>query len=271
MSKNFHPKVLDAIARCLRPLAQLMLGSGVSYKQFEEIAKRVFVEQAAMDQGTRVVNTSRIAVRTGLSRKEIARLRRDLLEFNSGEDLLQVCRPARVLQLWHSTKEYITQDGNPIDLPLEAEGPSFATLVREVGGDVPAGAVKSELVSAGCVTELTNGRLRALKRVYVPSDFGEDLALGLASIVAPMLDTLHRNLELPEHAFIQRVAYSDHIAPADVPKFRQVSHESASSLMHELDKWIADNEEQSSADSEDFERRVGLGVFYFENSRAQAK
>jgi hypothetical protein len=116
--------------------------------------------------------------------------------------------------------------------------------------------------------ELPNGRLRAQKRFYVPSDFGEDLVVGFAFIVAPMMETLSYNLRNPRAAFIQRVAFSDHIAGADVSSFREFGHVNAEQFMQGIDQWLATHEVAEPAETENVERRVGVGVFYFEGSGA---
>ena len=267
MNIEFQSRLLDAVHRCLRPIARLLLGAGVSYAQFEDLAKRAFIEQAfgGPDSRGRTTNVSRVAVRTGLSRKEIARYKA-LAETNSKSvGTFQIGRPARALQLWHTDRDFLNDAGNPVDLPFDDGQPCFTDLVRRVGGDVPAGAVRAELLSAGGMLELPNGKFRAQKRFFVPSAYGEDLIVGLAFIVGPVLETLRHNLEKPEAAFIQRVAYSDHLPNASVESFRRLSHDQAEQLMQRVDQWLATHEKDEGV-PEDAERRVGLGVFYFERA-----
>jgi hypothetical protein len=118
--------------------------------------------------------------------------------------------------------------------------------------------------------ELDNGRLRAQKRFFVPSEYGEDLIVGMAFIVEPLLETLSHNLENPKGAFIQRIAYSDHLPSSKLKAFRDFSHDEAADLMQSVDKWIAGNESGREV-AEDISRRVGVGVFYFENSQITPK
>jgi hypothetical protein len=248
-------------------MARMLMGAGISYPQFEKIAKKAFVEEALgePDPRGRTRNTSRIAVRTGLSRKEVTRVRQEISKNTSSVETFQIGRPARVLQLWHSDADFLDENGAPSDLTFDEEEISFSALVKRVGGDVPAGAVRAELLSAGGMIELPNGRLRAQKRFYVPSDFGEDLVVGFAFIVAPMMETLSHNLRNPKTAYIQRVAYSDHIPSGDVSLFREFGHVNAEQFMQGIDQWLANHESAGTPETENIDRRIGIGVFYFES------
>jgi len=250
----------------MRPIARMLLGAGISYAQFEEVAKRAFVAQALgePDAKGRTTNVSRVAVRTGLSRKEVSRVRH-LIEAPtlSDDSTIQIGMPARALQLWHSEPIFLDESGSPIDLPFDDDDLTFSGLVKLVGGDVPAGAVRAELLAAGGMVELPNGKFRVQKRFFVPSALDEDLIVGFSFIVAPVLETLSHNLEDPSAAVIQRVAYSDHLPQGALVEFRNVSHIQAEGLMNSIDEWISAREASSDA-SGDLTKRVGVVVSYFE-------
>ena len=63
---------------------------------------------------------------------------------------------------------FVDKSGLPIDLPFDGGEQTFSGLVKLVGGDVPAGAVRAELLAAGGIVELPNGKFRAQKRFFVP-------------------------------------------------------------------------------------------------------
>lgn len=271
MTTELQQRFLDAVMASLRPLARMLMKAGVTYPQFDEMMRRAFIDESFSDRSVgRVMNTSRVAVRTGLSRKEVARFRQGMSSRETVASPYQIGRPARALQLWYSDPDFLDDLGNPRDLAFDGEDPSFTTLIKRVGGDVPAGAVRAELLSAAGMVELPNGRFRAQKRFFVPSAFDEDLVVGFAFIVAPLMETLEHNLESPGQAFIQRVSYSDHLPEALRQEFATVSHEKASLLMQETDKWLAEREE-ASAIPEDATRRIGLGVFFFDRGSPEKK
>jgi hypothetical protein len=72
--------VLVACERFALPLARMLIFLGIGYKEFSEVLKKAFVEAATRDYGLRgrPTNTSRVAVFTGLTRKEVKRLKDSL-------------------------------------------------------------------------------------------------------------------------------------------------------------------------------------------------
>lgn len=264
-------RLMDALRPCLRLLVRLMLRSGVGYKQFSELAKEAFVLEALneRDGRGRRINLSRVSVRTGISRKEVARLRRHIgAQENAavkdviGEHLSG--HAARVLQLWHADSRFVDSHGGPRPLPPMGKGVTFAFLVKAAGGDVPPGAVRAELADAGALAETENGLLVATKRHFIPSDVGEELQIGLTHFVMPVLSGLARNTDKNcGEPFIQRLAYSDRLGPAAVPQFRDIVKKRATEFLQSADDWLSANETSVKPFSKE-SLRVGIGVFYYE-------
>lgn len=151
----------DALIRILRPLARMLLRNGVSYKAFAELAKRVFVEVAQEEFRIpgRKQSDSRVSVITGLSRKEVKRVRS---EGGANDDsLLRLHnRASRVIYGWLQDREFLDAQGQPRPLPVEdPRGPDFVDLVRRYSGDAPPRAVMDELERLRAVERRDDGRL----------------------------------------------------------------------------------------------------------------
>lgn len=275
MTSSIQDRVLAATHACLRPLARMLLRSGLNYRQFEEIAKNAFLEEALSegDRRGRLPNTSRVAVRTGLSRKEVARLREELeagRRAGSGSTGSAREKPgyaARVLQIWHSDRRFLTVTRSPRDLPFAGDDQSFLSLLRMVGGDIPPGAIKAELLAAGAVVETDQGLLRAEKRYFVPSDVGEDLVVGLDQIVRPVVEVLARNTG-PNRArpYFQRIAYSESLPTSAVERFRQTAEHRCEEFIQAVDDRFSENEVSPGTQLPGGKKRLGVGAFYFEDS-----
>ena len=77
MAQSKHGQALSAATlHLLRPLVRILLRNHVSHRTFAELAKRVYVEVANIEFGIpgKKQTVSRIAILSGLTRKEVQRL-----------------------------------------------------------------------------------------------------------------------------------------------------------------------------------------------------
>jgi hypothetical protein len=174
-----------ALLGVLRPLAAMLLRFGIGYRDFAEVAKAAFVDAATAEFGVRgrPTNISRVAAMTGLTRKEVRRLRATAAAEPAPEPGTV---PADVLHRWYTDPRYAGAAGVPRDLPFEGEVPSFAALVRECAGDLPAGAVRAELRRIGALVETPAGDLRATRRDVVPPSALDAMLEGFATGLRPV-------------------------------------------------------------------------------------
>lgn len=255
-----------AIERLLRPLCRLLLRHSVSFAAFEEMAKRAYVNVALEDFGIpgRKPTTSRVAVITGLTRKEAQRVLSD-----SGEDDADLSerynRAARVVTGWARDADFLGSDQQPLALDIDGEH-SFATLVKRYSGDMPARAVLDELIRVGAVTQTSDSRLQLATRAYVPQQ-GVVEKLGiLGTDVSHLIQTIDHNLEHgAEDPRFQRKVMYDAIPVSALPAFRKLSGQQAQGLLEKLDRWLAERDLEGKANQSQTPcARVGLGIYYIE-------
>ena len=118
-------------------MARWLLKTGVTWKEFAELSRGVFLEVAEAEFGLRgrPTNVSRIALLTGMTRREVRRYRetaQPLRVDRRAEDDLN--HASRVLAAWHLDAEFIDELGRPRVLAAEGEGGTFARLVRRYAG-----------------------------------------------------------------------------------------------------------------------------------------
>jgi hypothetical protein len=99
---------LAALRLALRPLFKILLRSGVTWQEASEVCKATLVEVATSDFGLhgRPTNMSRVAIMTGLSRREVRRLR-DLLGAEPQIDAGRMHGATRVLTGWYLDPDFI--------------------------------------------------------------------------------------------------------------------------------------------------------------------
>jgi Family of unknown function (DUF6502) len=279
MASAIQDRVLLATGACLRPFARVLLRCGVSYRQFAELAKSAFVHEAFAERDSRgrQANASRVSVRTGISRKEVARFQGQFEKgiYDAENERIGLAHysghAARVLQVWHSDARFIGESGEPMVLVYSGDGSTFVSLVRIAGGDVPPGAVKAELIAAGAIIELRSGALKAMKRHFVPGDLDEKLLFGLTHILFPVVEGLARNTAgTTKEPWVQRLAYSRRLLPSAMPLFRHIARERCGAFVQSVDDWLVSHESDREAEQGPV-MSVGVGVFYFEETElAQA-
>ena len=83
MSETARNRILTACFSFLVPVARFLLHRGISYREFEEIARNAYVKVASDEYGIRgrPTNASRIAAMTGIPRKDVTRIRESLDDY----------------------------------------------------------------------------------------------------------------------------------------------------------------------------------------------
>ena len=257
-----------ATSKILRMLARLLLRHGVSFHAFADLAKRAYVEAARGDFGIpgRKPSTSRIAVLTGLTRKEIQKLI-DSASAPDTDAAERYNRAARVVTGWVRDKDFCDADGQPLPLPLDGAKTSFAELVRRYSGDIPPRAVLDELLRVGTVEKLPDGHIRLVARAYIPRTSDRDKLAILGSDVSDLIDTIDHNLHRADEPRFQRKLMYDNLSREAAAKFRELSAARAQGLMEYLDSWLSQHDRDVNPAAEGSGRvRAGLGVFYFEEN-----
>lgn len=255
-----------AIEQLLRPLVRLLLRHSVSFGAFEAMAKRVYVDVAYKEFNIpgKKPTTSRVAVLSGLTRKEVQHLLAEPVD-HEVDVADRYNRAARVLTGWARDADFIDAEGQP--RPLDADGErSFAALVRRHSGDMPARAVLDELVRVGAVRQRPDGRLELLTRAYVPQTSAVDKLGILGCDVADLITTIDHNLQhgADDPRFQRKVMY-DAIPLAALPAFRKLSAQQAQSLLEKLDAWLSTQDVEKSPEDPGIAcARVGMGIYYFE-------
>lgn len=262
-----HDDLSAAVTRLLEPLAALLLEHGVPHAAFSEWAKFAFVRAAEARGGVagRKVSASRVSVVTGLTRKDVARVRATPAP-RGAEESARNHRAARVVNGWTNDAAYLDADGAPRTLPFDGDAPSFSSLVREYGGDVPPRAVLDELARVGTV-EVSDTDLATLKeRAYVPRRSEAQILDLLATDVGGLIDTIGHNLDAPEDPKFQRRVYYDNVPEESLAAIQDMARKHGQALLEKLNKLIAKHDRDSDPTIEGTGRKmVGIGVYYFDD------
>ena len=268
MPDSVKEGLLAAFRVVVRPLVRILLRHGISFAEFADVLKAVYVEVAVSDfkverkRGTK----SRIAVMTGLTRKEVSRI----IEIAGTETegiRSNLNRMARVLAGWHTDPDFIGPYGMPLEIRYEEEGLSavtFSTLVKRYSGDMSTRSMLDELMRVGVVIETEPGWLKVLRRDYEPQSLAQDSFERVGEVVKNFIDTVDFNLQKEEtgRSRFERIVYSpEGIRSEDMDLFDKFVNERCQALLEEIDNWIAQLD-LPKGDKESVTHK-GVGIYHY--------
>lgn len=272
MQDRIQKQVLKALLTALRPIAKMLLRNGVGFREFNEISKAAFVDVATKDYGLRgrPTNISRVAVMTGLTRKEVRRIR-DKIEEGQESVVARSTPLGAVLSAWHTDRDFLDASGSPLPMSFDGHSPSFTDIVKRAGGDIPPGAMRTELKRIGAVDEGEDGLLRPLKRYAVSLGADEMLITGLVRGLQPLAASIAHNTDPTKNLgepWVQRTVSTDSVRREDVARLRRISHDRLEEFTEAIEDLYAAYETLHSSDKDKADSKVGtigVGVFYFED------
>lgn len=273
MSTSALKSYLSAtLRRLLRSVVRIALRGEVTYREFADIAKLAYFDVARDDYGIngRKTNLARVAILTGLSRKECTRLKAvaAAATMDGGARSAVMSPVTRVISGWHETPEYVDAAGRPRTLPRTGPCPSLEDLFRRFAGDIPDGALMHELERVGAVEETGSGEVRVLKRSFVADGFSKERVRIVGNMYSDLGSTIVYNLDEAnvDRRRIARYVVADAVAPDVAQAFQALAEERGQALLGDLDGWLSAEGRQAGPPASADARRVGLGVYFFEES-----
>ena len=249
----------------LLPVVRFLLKHGVTWSEFGELSKEAYVKVARAEYGIegRPTNNSRVAMLTGLSRREVARVRDKLLNGTERAAELQGNQISRVLSAWHIDAEFVGENGQPKDLPATGPSGSLAVLLKRYAGDLPHGAIRKEMQQRGLIEELDDGHLRVLKRDFVYSELDPEIIRQLGIALHDHAATLEHNLDSdrPSARRFEAIADNQKITPRAVNAFRKLVESKGLGLLEDIDLWLTQHEIEPREDTNAETVRLGVGVY----------
>jgi hypothetical protein len=131
------------VVEFMTAFARFLLAAGISRNTFARIVEFAYFQASYVDarfQNKRL-NQSAVAAMTGLTRSQVRAM---LRQVRAAPDSV-AGRIDRIIAIWTSDAEYVTASFSPRRLRIFGSAPSFSTLVRKAGGDIPPRALLREL------------------------------------------------------------------------------------------------------------------------------
>ena len=255
-----------AVLHLLKPLVRILLNHGVPFDTFAELARGAYVDVAHREFAIpgKKQTDSRVSVLTGLTRKEVARLR----ELEKPEDLASARsynRAARVVSAWVREHPLEGTASGAAPLPLEGRR-SLSDLIHRHSGDMPVRAVIDELLRVGAIRLRESGDAELLHRHYLPPTGERRKLVYLGDDVADLIATIGHNLEArPGRTFFQRKVFYDNIPVEHMPQVRDAARKRGESAIDALVNDLAAHDRDANPKADGTGRmRAMVGIYYHE-------
>jgi hypothetical protein len=251
----------DALSKILMTLIRTLLRNGMSYGEFDQLARKCYVDVAYRDftPAGKKQTVSNVAILTGLNRKEVKKLA-ELDATQSTNVTQQYNRVVRVLGGWINDSRFLRKDGVPRDLDYDGSD-SFSELVKQYSGDMPVAAMQKVLLGSSNIKFTDDGRVRLMSHAYLPSnDPVEKLAI-LGIDTSQLIETIDHNLSASEDALrFQRKASNARVAQDSIPQVKQYLNRKGQAFLEEIDLYLSQHETDDDSTAE-----LSVGVFYHES------
>lgn len=260
-------EILKSVSKYCKPLITLCLQNGITAKDFVEAIKSSFVDIASEEFGIRrrKANLSRVSIMTGLSRKEVKRLRRG--EMPQKADKFRSASPiSRVLAAWYNDPAYLDARGKPKALPYAGKHESFATLAKKYVGDIPISAILRELEKNKLIIENQKGQIEPLGQSFVREGTDGEAVQRMGEVVNELASTICKNFESTDEKFFERRLLTGNISKKDVLAFHKLVREQGCSFLNFLEAWLFERGISDIDEDRNGGYRAGVGIFFFEET-----
>lgn len=266
LSSDARKQLLYAVRRVLAPVVRLLIRIGISYQEFADLARGVYIESVIRDRkGPAFIPArDRVALMTGLTHQQIDYYLENEVLPTVGPTLALVIIP-EVLHRWHTDSQYIGPYGIPIELEFDSPPDrSFKSLVAQVDPAASAGLVLEELLQAGCVVHSGEKHFRAIARWFVLPDALTAQRLDyFGRTLTHLARTMEYNLD-PANADkkrLERFVFADKGLRLELlPSFEAYARSRTTQFLADIDDWIA----HSGAKSRPGTRvEAGVNVFLY--------
>ena len=269
MNQNGYNKTQAALVKAVTllctPLIRLLIEKGITFPQFRELMKELYVEvadqQFSLDD--KKPSDSRIFVLTGIHRKDIKRIR-----MQSQQEDQQITSSAslsgELVARWSSMPEYLDDKGKP--RPLQKSGNAteagFEQLVSSVNKDVRPRVVLEEWLRLNIV-RLKDDYVVLNKSAFVTNKEFKEMAYYLGHNVHDHMASCVSNILSEEEPMLERSVYYASLTENSVNKLNDIASKKGDDLLQHLNKQ-AIKLYDADKHKDDAKYRIRLGVYWYQ-------
>ena len=257
----------QAIRRLMEPLVRLMLHLGLTYPQFIQIVRTIYIEQAIhREAGAASAPTdSRVSVMTGIARRYIKEMRESETH---RVPAMKISPAATLIAKWTTLKEFSDESGKPrplARLKKKNSEPSFETLAMLSSNDVRPRTLLDDLLDRQLVRLGEQDCVHLQANAYLPDQDKAELIGLFGEHIHDHLSTVANNLTNTEAPLFERSAYQGELSSHSIKAIQQQCDASGMNFLQDI---YAQSEELRRQDAENevpsnHHKRMRVGIYFF--------
>lgn len=269
MSQNGYNKTQAALVKAVnmlcKPLIHLLIEKGITFPQFRELMKELYVEVAneSFSLDDKTPSDSRIFVLTGVHRKDIKRIR-EQAEQDSQQITSSASLSGEIVARWSSLPEYLDAKGKP--RPLLKTGKNdeagFEQLVSSVSKDVRPKVILEEWLRLN-VVRLKNDTVILNQSAFVTNKEFKEMAYYLGHNVHDHIASCVSNILADDDPMLERSVYYASLTENSVDKLNTIASKKGDELLQHINKQ-AIKLYDADKHKDDAVYRMRLGVYWYQ-------
>ncbi len=269
MSQNGYNKTQAALAKAVimlcKPLIRLLIEKGMTFPQFRELMKELYVEVAdkhfSLDDNK--PSDSRIFVLTGVHRKDVKRIRQQA-EQDNPQITSSASLSGEIVARWSSMPDYLDDKGKPRQLLKNGKNneAGFEQLVSSVSKDVRPKVILEEWLRLNIV-RLEDDYIVLNKSAFVPNKEFTEMAYYLGHNVHDHMASCVNNILVEADPMLERSVYYASLTENSVNKLNTIASKKGNELLQHLNKQ-AIKLYDADKHKDDATYRMRLGVYWYQ-------
>ncbi len=259
------PSVTSAIEFCLKPIARLCIHFGVDLRTLTEMMKVAFVTVAKEEfkVSGKSQTDSRIALLTGVHRKDVRRLLGRAPEKSSGR---QRGLLANLIAQWLGTPELVDAAGQAKPIPRNPHPDykySFITMAGALTNDIHPRALLDECVSRGIVRIDVDDMVYLIEESLVPASNLDEKAHFFGQTIHDHIAAAEHNLYGNQPAYLDRFVWHEGLTEEDVETISAAARKAAMNALKAVNNQAVELKQKNLESNTACDRRIHFGTFFY--------
>ena len=269
MSENGYNKTQAALVKAVimlcKPLIRLLIEKGITFPQFRELMKELYVEVAdkhfSLDENK--PSDSRIFVLTGVHRKDVKRIRQQA-ESGSEQIISSASLSGEIVARWTSMPEYLDDNGKARQLLKNGKNneAGFEQLVSSVSKDVRPKVILEEWLRLNIV-RLKDDFVVLNKSAFVTNKEFKEMAYYLGHNIHDHMASCVNNILVEADPMLERSVYYASLTENSVNKLNAIATKKGDELLQYLNKQAIKLYDVDKH-KDDAIYRMRLGVYWYQ-------